>query len=66
MLPIVPPYLAFMAGATIDDLERVATPTGASCDRDLLRAGPSTVFLILGMAASSLGRALLAYQREMT
>jgi cytochrome c-type biogenesis protein len=67
VLPIVPPYLAFMAGASIDDLE-----AGRDADRRILRTavffvlGLSTVFLILGMAASSLGRVLLAYQREMT
>ena len=67
VLPIVPPYLAFMAGASMDDLE-----AGRDADRRILRTatffvlGLSTVFLLLGMAASSLGRVLLAYQREMT
>jgi cytochrome c-type biogenesis protein len=67
VLPIVPPYLAFMAGASLDDLE-----AGRDADRRVLRTatffvlGLSTVFLMLGMAASSLGRMLLAYQREMT
>jgi cytochrome c-type biogenesis protein len=67
VLPIVPPYLAFMAGASMDDLQ-----AGRDADRRVLRTaaffvlGLSTVFLLLGMAASSLGRALLAYQREMT
>ncbi len=67
VLPIVPPYLAFMAGASMDDLE-----AGRDADRQILRTavffvlGLSTVFLLLGLAASSLGRVLLAYQREMT
>jgi len=67
VLPIVPPYLAFMAGASMDDLE-----AGRDADRRVLRTalffvlGLSTVFLLLGMAASSLGRVLLAWQREMT
>jgi cytochrome c-type biogenesis protein len=66
VLPIVPPYLAFMAGASMDDLE-----AGRDADRQILRTavffvlGLSTVFLLLGMAASSLGRVFLAYQREM-
>ncbi len=67
VLPIVPPYLAYMAGASLDDLE-----AGRDADRRILRTaiffvlGLSTVFLLLGMAASSVGRVLLAYQREMT
>ncbi len=66
VLPIVPPYLAFMAGASMDDLE-----AGRDADRRILRTavffvlGLSTVFLLLGMAASGLGRVLLAWQREM-
>ncbi len=67
VLPIVPPYLAYMAGATIDDLQ-----AGEKADRRVIRSavffvlGLSTVFLFLGLAASSLGRVLLAWQREMT
>ncbi len=67
VLPIVPPYLAYMAGASIDDLA-----AGRDADRRILRTaiffvlGLSTVFLFLGMAASSMGRVLLAYQSEMT
>ena len=67
VLPIVPPYLAFMAGASIDDLQ-----AGRDADRRILRTaaffvlGLSTVFLLLGMAASSLGRALLTFQYAMT
>jgi cytochrome c-type biogenesis protein len=66
VLPIVPPYLAYMAGASMDDLE-----AGRDADRRILRTaiffvlGLSTVFLFLGMAASSFGRLFLQYQREM-
>ena len=61
VLPIVPPYLAYMAGATMEDLS-----AGRDADRRILRSaaffvlGLSTVFLMLGMAASSMGRVLLA------
>jgi cytochrome c-type biogenesis protein len=64
VLPIVPPYLAFMAGSSLDDLE-------AGSDRRVLRAaacfvlGLSTVFLILALAASALGHALLVWRNEM-
>lgn len=67
VLPIVPPYLAYMAGASMDDLA-----AGRDADRRVLRTavffvlGLSTVFLFLGLAASSLGRMLLAYQAQMT
>lgn len=67
VLPIVPPYIAYMAGASLDDLA-----AGRETDRRVVRVavffvlGLSTVFLLLGLAASSLGRALLAWQREMT
>jgi len=64
VLPIVPPYLAFMAGAA-------AGEGSAPGSARLLRAaaffvlGLSTVFLLLGLAASALGRLFLAHQREM-
>jgi cytochrome c-type biogenesis protein len=66
VLPIVPPYLAYMAGTSIDEMRG-----GSGAERRILRAaacfvlGLSTVFLLLGLAASALGRTLLAYQREM-
>jgi cytochrome c-type biogenesis protein len=64
VLPIVPPYLAFMAGASMDELSD-------GRDARIVRAalffvlGLSTVFLLLGLAASAFGRALLAHQREL-
>lgn len=67
VLPIVPPYLAFMAGASLEEARDRRGP-----DLRVLRTavffvlGLSTVFLLLGLAASSLGRALLTWQRELT
>jgi cytochrome c-type biogenesis protein len=64
VLPIVPPYLAFMAGASMDEV-------AGGRDRRTVRTavffvlGLSTVFLLLGLAASALGRGLLAFQREL-
>ncbi|PYE81405.1 cytochrome c biogenesis CcdA family protein [Pseudoroseicyclus aestuarii] len=63
VLPVVPPYLAYMGGVTVTDLSQRA----AARRRVLLAAaffvlGLSTVFLLLGVAASALGRALLAWQ----
>lgn len=64
VLPIVPPYLAFMAGASLDEAGRQG---GARTLRAaaFFVLGLSTVFLILGFAASALGRMLLAYQQQM-
>ncbi len=67
VLPIVPPYLAYLAGTTMSD----AAGASPAARARVLRAavffvlGLSTVFLILGLAASAMGRVLLAYQREM-
>jgi cytochrome c-type biogenesis protein len=66
VLPIVPPYLAFMAGSSMEDLEN-----GGAADKGIVRSavffvlGLSTVFLMLGLAASAFGRLFLTYQREM-
>jgi cytochrome c-type biogenesis protein len=66
VLPIVPPYLAYMAGASLDEVER-----RPGADRRVARTalffvlGLSTVFLMLGLAASAFGSMFLQYQREM-
>ncbi len=63
VLPIVPPYLAYMGGVGMRDLS-----SPAATRRPVLSAafcfvlGLSTVFLLLGFAASSLGRLILVYQ----
>ncbi len=63
VLPIVPPYLAYMGGVSVTELDETATARR----RVMLAAvmfvlGLSTVFLLLGMAFSTLGRALLQWQ----
>jgi cytochrome c-type biogenesis protein len=63
VLPIVPPYLAFMAGTSMEGLGRREAGTLRAALFFVL--GLSTVFLLLGLAASALGRSLLAWQREM-
>ncbi|MBG0810714.1 cytochrome c biogenesis protein CcdA [Methylosinus sp. H3A] len=65
VLPLVPPYLTFIAGATLEDL---AVEGKKRARRDvflaaiLFVAGFSTVFVALGATASAFGRALHAYQ----
>lgn len=66
VLPIVPPYLAFMGGITVRDMEE----RGDADNRVLLAAcsfvaGLSVVFLFLGLAASAAGRMLLQFQAEL-
>lgn len=63
VLPIVPPYLAYMGGVSVTDMEDEAS----SRKRVLLAAaffvlGLSTVFLLLGFAFSALGRMFLQVQ----
>ena len=64
MLPLVPPYLTFIAGTTI---EEVATRREARARRDIFFAavlfifGFSTVFVGLGATASAFGQVLHEY-----
>ena len=63
VLPIVPPYLAYMGGVSMCDMEEEHTARR----RVLVSAaffvmGLSTVFLLLGFAFSALGRTFLQYQ----
>ncbi|EPX76037.1 cytochrome c biogenesis CcdA family protein [Salipiger mucosus] len=62
VLPVVPPYLAYMSGVSVAEISG-----GAHRSRALLPAlffvlGLSTVFLMLGFAASAIGAAFLQYQ----
>jgi len=62
VLPIVPPYLAYMGGISMGEMK-----AGASRQRVLIPAlffvmGLSTVFLFLGFTASVFGRFFLEYQ----
>ncbi len=63
VLPVVPPYLAYMSGITLAEL----SAGGRARAHALLPAlffvmGLSTVFLLLGLAASAAGLAFLQYQ----
>ena len=64
VLPLVPPYLTFIAGTTIED---VATQKIARARRDIFLAailfvlGFSTVFVALGATASFFGQILRAH-----
>jgi cytochrome c-type biogenesis protein len=63
VLPLVPPYLSFLAGTTFD---RLNSGDGAVRRRAVLAAllfvaGFSTVFVLLGATASALGQAVRQY-----
>ena len=67
VLPIVPPYLAYMGGISMTDMEEDV----AARRRVLLSAlyfvlGLSTVFLLLGFTASAFGRFFLSNQDTFT
>ncbi len=72
VLPLVPPYLCYMAGVSVDDFrgdQAVAAKAGARAP--LLAAslafvlGFSTVFVALGAGASTIGRLLRVWQEPL-
>ena len=70
VLPLVPPYLCYMAGVTVEDFRggRAAPIPGRSALAKAAIAfvlGFSTVFVLLGLTASAFGRLLLAYKYEL-
>ena len=65
VLPIVPPYLAYMSGISMRDLtdERDSgAGRGAALPALFFVMGLSTVFLFLGFTASTLGRLFLTHR----
>lgn len=69
VLPLVPPYLCFMAGVSVEDFRH---PDGRASARLALLAaalafvlGFSTVFVALGAGASTIGALLRAWQQEL-
>ena len=66
VLPIVPPYLAYMAGTTVPEVQsRRKIDPRVVMAASFFVLGLSTVFIFLGFAASFIGQTLLQYQREM-
>jgi Cytochrome c biogenesis protein len=63
VLPLVPPYLSFLAGTTFDQLNEGdgAVRRRAMLAALLFVAGFSTVFVLLGATASALGQAVRQY-----
>ena len=65
VLPIVPPYLAYMSGISLDS-SAVKSNLKVVIVAAFFVMGLSTVFLILGVAASSFGILLLGYKELLT
>ena len=65
VLPIVPPYLAYMSGISLDHSSQKRNVKVILVATSFV-LGLSTVFLILGLAASSFGILLLGYKDFLT
>jgi cytochrome c-type biogenesis protein len=72
VLPLVPPYLCYMAGVSVDDFRADAQVAAQSGARTALLAsslafvlGFSTVFVALGAGASTVGRLLRVWQEPL-
>ncbi|MBW4975677.1 cytochrome c biogenesis protein CcdA [Roseovarius mucosus] len=63
VLPIVPPYLAYMSGVSLNDLsESEQSRARAVVPALFFVLGLSTVFIFLGFTASAIGTVFLQYQ----
>ncbi len=77
VLPLVPPYLCYMAGVSVEEFQggkEAGTPQGAALGRTRLALfsasfsfvlGFTTVFVLLGAGASTIGGLLRAWQQEL-
>ncbi|MFC3208524.1 MAG: cytochrome c biogenesis CcdA family protein [Mesorhizobium sp.] len=72
VLPLVPPYLCYMAGVSVEDFRGNAGAAAKAGARGALMAasiafvlGFSTVFVALGAGASSIGRLLRVWQEPL-
>ncbi|KPB01390.1 cytochrome c biogenesis CcdA family protein [Ahrensia marina] len=72
VLPLVPPYLCYMAGVTVDEFrgDTAEKKTGAVRGALIIASlafvlGFTTVFVALGAGASTIGGFLRAYQQEL-
>lgn len=62
VLPLVPSYLGFVTGMSLDDLSSGTRRRGAMVHALLFVSGFSLIFLLLGASATYLGRLLFVYQ----
>ncbi|MFZ7089722.1 cytochrome c biogenesis CcdA family protein [Primorskyibacter sp. 2E233] len=62
VLPVVPPYLAYMSGVSLGDMNKDTGRGKVLMAALFFVLGLSTVFLLLGFAASAVGSVFLQYQ----
>ena len=62
VLPLVPSYLSFVTGMTLDDLQEGSDRRAVMVHSVLFVAGFSMIFMILGASASFLGQFFFAYK----
>ena len=62
VLPIVPPYLAYISGISVSDMSDKKCSSSALLPAFFFVFGLSTVFLLLGFTASAIGAVFLSYQ----
>ena len=67
VLPLVPPYLAYLGGTTIEQMSEGGSDTAAASRRTILAAlcfvaGFTTVFVSLGAGASVVGQLIQTYK----
>jgi cytochrome c-type biogenesis protein len=71
VLPLVPPYLCYMAGVSVDDFRGTVEEPNVASRRALVLSslafvlGFSTVFIALGAGASTIGRLLRVWQEPL-
>lgn len=72
VLPLVPPYLCYMAGVSVEDFRSAQKPAAGASPRIVLALtacafalGFSTVFVALGAGASTIGRLLRVWQEPL-
>ncbi|MGJ4951659.1 cytochrome c biogenesis CcdA family protein [Bradyrhizobium sp. HKCCYLS20291] len=70
VLPLVPPYLVYLTGATIEHIESEEAPAvsrrAVMLSAALFVLGFSTVFVMLGASASEIGQHLRAWSAELS
>lgn len=65
VLPLVPGYVSFVAGHSVDELRQQSRARWVGVAASLaFIAGFATVFILMGLSATALGRLLLAYRQE--
>jgi len=62
VLPLVPAYLGFITGMSLDDLQGNVKRSAVLVPAVFFVAGFATIFLLLGASATFLGQMLLRYQ----